>query len=623
MPQWMLRITDYADRLVDDLEGLAWPEHIKEAQRRWIGRSQGAQISFELLFDRPEDNERRGPNGEKAALPVFTTRPDTLFGATYLVLAPEHPWVTLAIDDDHDVLANKEEVKAYVREASHKSEIERTDATREKTGVRIEGVMAINPATGERIPMYVADYVIAGYGTGAIMAVPAHDERDFTFAQKFGLPVVEVVSGEGEAPRSASGMLMNSGSFNGMDSEEAKAKIVEKVGGMLSNTYRLRDWSVGRQRYWGVPIPIVYDPEGNPHPIPKEHLPWRLPQDVDFRPTGVPPLQKSEELKKRTEEIFGIGWTPEVETLDTFVDSSWYFLRYIDPTDEDSFSSLKAQNQWMPIDIYFGGAEHTTMHLLYSRFWQKALFDLGYVKDSEPYARRINRGLILGPDGNKMSKSKGNVIDPDEHVTRVGADTVKMYLAFMGPYGETANYPWDFGGIAGIRRFLERVYGLHEHVHPSPDTENTVRLLHKTIAKVRSDVPLFKFNTAISALMVFLNHAEKEGLTQSSYETFLRMLAPFAPHLAEELWEQAGKRSSIHAETYPSYDESMLAEDTVTLAVQINGKMRGTVMLSPEAEEAEAVAAVTADAKLAGYLQNGIARVIYVKGKIVNVITKA
>jgi leucyl-tRNA synthetase len=622
MPQWMLKITDYADRLVDDLDALPWPEHIKEAQRRWIGRSEGAEISFELEFARPEDNERRGPNGEKAALPVFTTRPDTLFGATYLVLAPEHPWVTLATDEEHDVLSNKDEVKAYVREASHKSEIERTDTTREKTGVRIEGVMAINPATGERIPMYVADYVIAGYGTGAIMAVPAHDERDFAFAKKFGLPVVEVVSGEGDVPRSASGALMNSGSFNGMDSEETKAKIVEKVGGKLSNTYRLRDWSVGRQRYWGVPIPIVYDPEGKPHPIPEEHLPWKLPEDVDFRPTGVPPLAKSEELKKRTEAIFGEGWTPEVETLDTFVDSSWYFLRYIDPTDTESFSSLKAQNDWMPIDIYFGGAEHTTMHLLYSRFWQKALFDLGYVKDSEPYARRINRGLILGPDGNKMSKSKGNVIDPDEHVARVGADTVKMYLAFMGPYGETANYPWDFGGIAGVRRFLERVNGLSEHVKGEESAETT-RLLHKTIAKVEADVPLFKFNTAIAALMVFINHVEKQGLTQDSYETFLRVLAPFAPHLTDELWEEAGKSASIHMETYPAYDASQLTEETITLAVQINGKMRGTVTIPPEAEEEEVLTALQSDEKLAAHLQSGILRVIYVKGKIMNVITKA
>jgi leucyl-tRNA synthetase len=510
MPQWMLRITDYADRLLEDLEPLEWPEHIKEAQRRWIGRSQGSEIEFNLNI--PKTSDVLG--GDEVKITVFTTRPDTLFGATYLVLAPEHPLIV----KNMGFISNYADVEAYTQSASQKTEQDRLDATKEKTGVILEGVTAINPANGVRMPVYVADYVLASYGTGAIMAVPAHDERDFDFAQKYNLPIIQVIEGSEELPFATTGKLIHSGEFDGIDSEQAKEKIVEKVGGAITSTYRLRDWSVGRQRYWGVPIPIVYDTEGKAHAVPEEHLPWTLPEDVDFRPTGIAPLAKSETLKKRTEELFGKGWTPEVETLDTFVDSSWYFLRYIDNANDESFASLQKQKEWMPIDIYFGGAEHTTMHLLYSRFWQKALFDLGLVTHKEPYTRRVNRGLILGPDGNKMSKSKGNVIDPDDHVKVVGADSVKMYLAFMGPYAETANYPWDMGGIAGIRRFLERVHGLDEHI-VELESEEATRILHKTINKVSGDIPQFKFNTAISAMMIFINHAEKSGLSKESYES--------------------------------------------------------------------------------------------------------
>ena len=746
MPQWMLKITDYADRLVDDLDALQWPEPIKEAQRRWIGRSKGAEINFMLSC------------GE--AVTVFTTRPDTLFGATYLVLAPEHALIQKYADN----ISNFAEVEAYIKSATQKDEQDRLDATKEKTGVKLEGITATNPANEESIPVYVADYVLGSYGTGAIMAVPAHDERDFAFAQKFGLPIKQVIrqvfgdahadaedriaagaivydpktnkylvqyshefqkysliygglekdedykdaairetyeetgykakflkyiSDEEEAnfwhpgkkvyrhligrqvllelvsPEQADvseeelrkaepvwltetelklkltdrddaaavgrmfahsiyagvGNLCNSNEFNGMNSEEAKEKIVEKVGGKMTNTYRLRDWSVGRQRYWGVPIPIVYDPEGNPHAIPQEHLPWTLPEDVDFRPTGVAPLAKSEELKKRTKDIFGEGWTPEVETLDTFVDSSWYFLRYIDNGNTDSFASLEAQKNWMPIDMYFGGAEHTTMHLLYSRFWQKALFDLGYVTESEPYKRRINRGLVLGPDGNKMSKSKGNVIDPDDHVKTVGADSVKMYLAFMGPYAETANYPWDMGGIAGIRRFLERVYGLSEHIKEEESVSIT-KQLHKTIAKLREDIPQFKFNTAISAMMIFINQAEKEGITKATYKMFLKLLAPFAPHLTEELWEITGETDSIHLEKYPVAEENLLVDTETTLAVQINGKMRGSVTVSPDAPQEEVLKAIQSAAQFQKHLGGEIVKVIYVPKKIINLIVR-
>ena len=642
MPQWMLKITDYADRLVDDLDALDWPEHIKEAQRQWIGRSAGAEIDFALS------------TGETVT--VFTTRPDTLYGATYLVLAPEHP--LLAQNQAH--ITNWVEVAAYMEKATQRDEQDRLDATKEKTGVRLEGVTATNPANGEVIPVFVADYVLGGYGTGAIMAVPAHDERDFEFAEKFGLKKVRVIVPDLFTPNyrnyfiggiqnanlenqsweettdiqrelikkqiesgngiwTGQGTLHVSGEFNGMESEEAKAAIVAKVGGRMTNTYRLRDWSIGRQRYWGVPIPIVYDPEGKAHPVPAEHLPWLLPEDVDFKPTGEAPLAKSDALRKRTEALFGAGWTPEVETMDTFVDSSWYFLRYIDNHNEQELANLDRQRDWLPVDIYFGGAEHTTMHLLYSRFWQKALFDLGYAAHPEPYKKRINRGLILGPDGNKMSKSKGNVIDPDEQVRLVGADTVKMYLAFMGPY-EGNNYPWDMGGIVGLRRFLERVYGLTAHLTPA-EPEAVTRQLHKTILKVQRDIVEYKFNTAISAMMIFVNLAEREGLTAETFATFLRVLAPFAPHLTEELWHELGYHSSIHNESFPVADTSLASDTLVTIGVQINGKMRGTITINPSASEAEALRAALAAENIQGRMGTRMPKkVIYIPGKIVNLI---
>ncbi len=751
MPQWMLKITKYADKLIDDLETVNWPEHIKEAQRQWIGRSRGAEIDFTLT------------TGETVT--VFTTRPDTLYGVTYLVLAPEHALLQSATVRSNT--SNLSDVDAYIAKAKQKDEQDRLDATKEKTGVKLDGITATNPVNGETIPVFVADYVLGGSGTGAIMAVPAHDERDGEFARKFNLPIKPVVAthfikseqidrvrngvyglikidnnyliqhftkddfywlpgggldqdethengllrelneethyadflikekvsvgvidtkskegkslrnisqvykveiasnntspsamtadeledgiellllsreeiekltssfeperiefikeairiAEGE-PKTSTGVLVASGEFDGLDSETAKEQIVAKVGGRMTSTYRLRDWSIGRQRYWGVPIPIVYSPEGEAHPVPKEHLPWLLPEDVDPTPTGVAPLAKSEELKRRTEAIFGPGWTPEVETMDTFVDSSWYFLRYLDNHNENALASLERQKEWMPIDVYFGGAEHTTMHLLYSRFWQKALYDLGLVTESEPYHRRVNRGLILGPDGNKMSKSKGNVVDPDEQVKFVGADTVKMYLAFMGPY-EGNNYPWDMGGIAGVRRFLERVYGLIDHISDT-EGEEVTRQLHKTIIKVSGDIAEFKFNTAISAMMIFVNLSEKSTLTRASYETFLRLLAPFAPHLTEEIWHELGHTTSIHLEAYPVADEALARDTSVEIGVQVNGKMRGSITVSQEAGESEALDAARAVPTIAGKLAEGeIKKVIYIPGKILNVI---
>ncbi|MFZ2252914.1 MAG: leucine--tRNA ligase [Minisyncoccia bacterium] len=601
MQQWMLRITQYADRLVDDLETLDWPHHIKEAQRQWIGRSEGALVDFKLS------------TGD--VLPIFTTRADTLYGATYVVLAPDHELVA----KNSSVIANWSEVEAYAKEASQKDEMLRTKAEKEKTGVCLQGITATNPATGKEIPVYIGDYVLKGYGTGAIMAVPAHDDRDFAFATKFNLPITQVIAGDEALPFARSGILINSSEFDGMDSELAKETILKKVHGEKKSTYRLRDWSIGRQRYWGVPIPIVYDPEGKAHVVPKEHLPWKLPTDVDFTPTGTAPLAKSAELKKRVEDIFGKGWTPEVETMDTFVDSSWYFLRYFDRANENCFSSLEKQKEWMPIDTYFGGAEHTTMHLLYSRFWQKVLFDLGLVTVNEPFSKRVNRGLVLGTDGNKMSKSKGNVIDPDQEVKRFGADTVKMYLSFMGPYGELSNYPWDVGGIVGLRRFLERVYGFSEHIKEN-ETEETTKLLHKTISKVETDISSYKFNTAISALMIFVNHVEKNGMTRETYCIFLQLIAPFAPHMSDELWSEIGEEGSIHKTKWPATNAELLKGDTVTISVQINGKMRGTIVCQNDISEDEVLLIIKSKEELQDKLKGQLKKVFFVQNKIINLI---
>ena len=627
MPQWLLRITTYADRLINDLEPLDWPEPIKDSQRNWIGRSAGAEIEF-VVADTPEK------------IRVFTTRPDTLFGATYMVLAPEHKLIeTLARQ-----IKNIDEARSYANEARKKQEIERTAEGKDKTGVELEGIKAINPANGEEIPIFIADYVIASYGTGAIMAVPAHDTRDFAFAKKYNLQIKPVIDPllsadteeelearrkrilEGDECYTQRGDLINSGKFTGINWIDAKEAITKEVGGKMTNTYRLRDWSVSRQRYWGCPIPIVYDPEGNPHAVPDEHLPWLLPEDVDFTPTGIAPLAKSEVLKKRTTDIFGEGWTPEVETLDTFVDSSWYFLRYTDPKNTEVFASKKAQEAWMPIAVYFGGAEHTTMHVLYSRFLQKALYDLGLVTVSEPYKVRINRGLVLGPDGNKMSKSKGNIIDPDEQVARLGADTVKMYLAFMGPYGEVTNYPWDMGGIAGIRRFLERVNGLAEHIKNEAKISFFINhLIHFTIWKVTRDINSFKFNTAISQMMILINHLEKQekGITKEVYETLLLLLAPFAPHLTEELWSSLGKTTSIHQETFPIHDPKELELSEITIAIQIDGKVRATITAEVDAGEEEVKEAALKEKRIADRLaEEEVVRTVYVPGRVLNFIIR-
>jgi leucyl-tRNA synthetase len=471
----------------------------------------------------------------------------------------------------------------------------------------------------------------------AIVRVASFDTLS-SFDDKDGTWLAERIAslyGNERRPYTSGGVVYNSGPFTGMDSEEAKVKITEHAGGKMTTQYRLQDWVFSRQRYWGAPIPIVYDPEGKPHAVPDEHLPWQLPNDVDFTPTGEAPLAQSKELRERTEKIFGKGWTPEIDTMDTFVCSSWYYLRYLDPHNEKEFSPLDKQKEWMPVDRYSGGAEHTTMHLLYSRFFYKALYDLGLVTDNEPYVKRMSRGLILGPDGQKMSKSKGNVIDPDEHVARVGADTVKTYLAFIGPYNEVGQYPWDLGGIAGVRRFLERVWNMRERCQLSGVScqvagepvscklkPESLLLLHQTIKKVGDDIQAFKFNTAISQMMILVNALEKlDHVPTPVYESLIRILAPFAPHLTEELWESLGHTTSIHLEPWPSYDESVLASAQVTIAVQVNGKVRDTFTTAPDTAKEVLLTTARALPKLEQWLTGkDVVKEVVVPNRLVNFV---
>lgn len=575
MLQWNLKITDYAERLIDDIEPLDWPKPIKDAQKNWIGKSEGAEIEFPISnFQFP--------------IKVFTTRPDTIYGATYVVLAPEHK----LISDLSSMIENLEEVKEYASKARNKTDIDRSAEGKEKTGVELKGVKAKNPATGEEIPVWIADYVLPNYGTGAIMAVPADDERDREFAEKFDLPIVK----------------------------DYKQAGLEDFGTKITK-YKLRDWVVSRQRYWGCPIPVIHCKACGAVPVPESDLPVVLPDIEDYLPSseGKSPLAKATSWAKVSCPKCGGEAERETDTLDTFVDSSWYFLRYADPKNTEEFASKERLKDWMPIDFYSGGAEHTTMHLLYSRFWHKVLFDLGLVAESEPYTRRMNRGLIMGPDGQKMSKSKGNVVDPDKEVERLGSDSVRMYLAFVGPYNEVGAYPWNPDGLVGVRRFLERVWRLSGKL--GGESEDSA-LFHQTIKKVGDEIVSMKMNTGVSALMILVNELDKrEKISVEEYETFLKLLAPFAPHMTEELWHILGHETSIHTEAWPNYDSEKLQLSEVVIAVQINGKVRATFQASSTIGEAEAVEKATSLPEVQKWVgDKGIKKAIYVPGKLVNLV---
>jgi len=627
MEQWTVGITKYADRLLSDLDELNWPEPIKDAQRNWIGKSEGTEIRFDL------DNQ-------EGCLDVFTTRPDTLLGVTYLVVAPEHKIVS----EKKKNIKNIDEVFDYIQQAKRKTERDRLIGEKEKTGIKLNGLSAVHPKTKELLPIFVADYVLGNYGTGVVMAVPAHDERDYTFAKNFNLPIRKVITNTfftGNMPVDANpieyvknkiseqnelyvgeGLLINSQEYNGLTSAEAKQKITEDVGGKIKVNYKLRDWIVSRQRYWGCPIPVINCVTCGAVPVPEKDLPVVLPDVDDYLPRddGKSPLAKAADWMNVTCPTCGGDAERETDTLDTFVDSSWYFLRYPDAQNSEQFANQETLKKWMPVDFYSGGAEHTTMHLLYARFFNKALFDLGLSPSSEPFTRRLNRGLILGTDGNKMSKSKGNVIDPDKEVETFGSDTVRSYLAFIGPYNEPGNYPWDPNGIVGVRRFIERIATITEHLVDETPVE-TKQLLHQSIKKISDDTVRLKFNTAIAQLMMLTNAILKDGISKDDARIVATLLTPFAPHLAEELWKELGGTGFVQQEMWPDFDAALLESDTVSIAVQVNGKIRDQVEVARDIEEDVLTRLIFEREQVQKWLEGKEPKkVIYVRGKLVSIV---
>lgn len=609
MRQWMLRITAYAERLLNDLDLLDWPEPLKLMQRNWIGRSEGAEVHFDA------DGRR---------ISVFTTRPDTLFGATYMVLAPELPLV-----DQLTTPAQRAAVVAYREQTARKSDLERTDLAKVKTGV-FTGAYAVNPVNQQRIPVWIADYVLASYGTGAIMCVPGHDQRDWEFARAYQLPIVEVISGGdlAAAAHEGDGTLVNSGFLNGLDVARAKQAMIawlEEHGvGRRMVTYKLRDWLFSRQRYWGEPIPIVHCAGCGAVAVPEEQLPVTLPELERYQPTGTgePPLAAATAWVNTTCPQCGGPAKRETNTMPQWAGSSWYYLRYIDPHNDQRLVDPEKERYWMPVKVYVGGAEHAVLHLLYARFWHKVLYDIGVVSTPEPFMKLINQGMILGEDGEKMSKSRGNVINPDDVVKEYGADTLRMYEMFMGPLEQVK--PWNTRGVEGLYRFLQKVWRLAQREHAAQQDPAVERLRHKTLKKVGDDIAAFRFNTAISAMMIFVNEALERGATRADVETLLLMLSPFAPHLAEELWHQYGHTTLICQERWPAYDPALIVDEEVEVVVQVNGKLRARLRLAKGTPEAEAVAAARGLAEVAKWLDGATLRkTVFVPDKLINFVVNA
>ena len=614
--QWMLKITAYAQRLIDDLDLVDYPDRVKTQQKNWIGRSEGAEVDFNTTA------------GDK--LTVYTTRPDTLYGATYMVVSPEHPF----IEKWADKLQNLDAVRAYQAEAAKKSDFERTEVAKDKTGVRLEGVEAINPLTGTTIPIFISDYVLVSYGTGAIMAVPAHDTRDWEFAKKFDLPIVEVVKG-GDVQKEAftdcdTGIMVNSGILDGMTVEEAKVRIkdyLEETGiGHRKVNYKLRDWVFARQRYWGEPIPIVHCEKCGYVPIDESELPLVLPQVDSYEPTdnGESPLSKMTDWVNTTCPKCGGKAMRETDTMPQWAGSSWYFLRYMDPHNDESFASKEALNYWHQVDWYNGGMEHTTLHLLYSRFWHKFLYDIGQVPTAEPYAKRTSHGMILGENGEKMSKSRGNVVNPDDVVNEFGADTLRLYEMFIGDFEKAA--PWSNAGIKGCRRFIERYWNLQSILVDGeairPEMENS---FHKAIKKVSYDIENLKFNTAIASLMALMNViAEKGSINKAELSVFTMLLNPFAPHVTEEVWsEMKLGEGMVTEQPWPKYDESKCKDDVIEIVVQVNGKVRARLCVAADIQKNDAIALAKAEDRIAAEINGkNVVKEIYVPGKLVNIVVK-
>ncbi len=613
--QWMLKITEYAQRLIDDLSEVNYLDKIKTTQKNWIGRSEGAEVDFET--------------SEGDILTIYTTRPDTLFGATYMVISPEHP----ILKKWEPSLSNNDAIHEYQEKSARKSDFERTEMVKEKTGVKLEGVNAINPVNGREIPIFISDYVLMGYGTGAIMAVPAHDTRDYDFAKVFNLPIIEVVKG-GDVTKEAftdcaTGIMTNSGFLDGLTVEEAKVKIkdwLEETGkGKKKVNYKLRDWVFSRQRYWGEPIPIVHCDKCGYVPIPESELPLTLPDVDSYMPTdnGESPLSALDSFINTTCPKCGGPAKRETDTMPQWAGSSWYFLRYCDPHNEKELASKEALDYWMPVDWYNGGMEHTTLHLLYSRFWHKFLYDIDSVTTKEPYMRRTSHGMILGEDGQKMSKSRGNVINPDDVVNEYGADSLRLYEMFVGDFEKTA--PWSTKSIKGCKRFLDRVWALQDMLTDGDDYREELKSsFHKTIKKVSEDIESLKFNTAIAALMSLINeiYATKQ-INKAELKTFITLLNPFAPHMTEEMYENVGFAGMLNEQKWPEFDEALCVDDTIEIVAQINGKVKAKLVISVDESKEDVIAKVKSESKIKEAIDGrNIVKEIYVPGKLVNIVVK-